>query len=205
MSEHTQTQNTKPLNANLVAFIFIFIFTLTGIFIISNMKPLSPRSQQGPDAEVALQEMVVASPSPTPVSPTSTPLPPATNTALPTATAVPPTLTPQAAADAGQADVNNAASGHDPALVAQGEQLFLLCSACHGPDGRGLPNLGKDLVASEFVAGLTDQELMDFIKTGRPIWDPLNTTGIDMPAKGGNPAMTDADIEAVIAYIRSLS
>src|SRR5690606_18316969 len=83
--------------------------------------------------------------------------------------------------------------------------LFALCAACHGPEGYGIPNLGKDLVNSEFVHSLTDEDLLTFIKTGRPLWDPLNTTGIDMPPKGGNPALTDEDIMALIAYLRSLA
>ena len=45
---------------------------------------------------------------------------------------------------------------------------------------------------------------MAFIKTGRPASDPANTTGVDMPPKGGNPAMTDQQIMDVIAYMRSL-
>lgn len=69
----------------------------------------------------------------------------------------------------------------------------------------GLPNLGKDLVASEFVHSISDDELHAFIITGRPMWDPANTIGIDMPPKGGNPALTDEDIRALIAYLRSLS
>lgn len=94
---------------------------------------------------------------------------------------------------------------YDTVVVSQGEQLFAQCAACHGPDGHGLPNLGKDLVESDFVAGLTDEALLEFIKTGRPIWDPLNTTGLDMPGKGGNPALTDEEILAIVAYIRTLS
>jgi disulfide bond formation protein DsbB len=116
---------------------------------------------------------------------------------MPTATEVP--------ASTGQAEGLSTVSEYDPLLVAEGQGLFMLCSACHGPDGRGLPNLGKDLVESEFVHSLSDEDLLIFIKTGRPIWDPLNTTGIDMPPKGGNPALTDENILAIIAYIRSLS
>jgi disulfide bond formation protein DsbB len=37
------------------------------------------------------------------------------------------------------------------------------------------------------------------------MWDPLNTTGIDMPGKGGNPALTDDNILAIIAYLRTLA
>ncbi|MBE7551265.1 MAG: cytochrome c [Anaerolineales bacterium] len=78
------------------------------------------------------------------------------------------------------------------------------CSACHGPTGEGIPNLGKNLVTSEFVAGQTDEQLLAFIKVGRPTSDPLNTTGIDMPPKGGNPALNDTDLENIVAYMRSI-
>jgi disulfide bond formation protein DsbB len=93
----------------------------------------------------------------------------------------------------------------DPAAVAAGEQLFVTCSACHGPDARGIDGLGKSLVGSEFVNALSDTELVDFIKVGRDTSDPLNTTGVAMLPKGGNPALSDADIGDIVAYIRSLN
>jgi disulfide bond formation protein DsbB len=34
--------------------------------------------------------------------------------------------------------------------------------------------------------------------------DPLNTTGIAMPPKGGNPALTDGQIVDIVAYLRSI-
>ncbi len=90
-------------------------------------------------------------------------------------------------------------------LVSEGQALFVAtCSACHGPDAHGIVGLGKDLVVSEFVHGLTDADLLTFVKTGRPLWDAANTTGIDMPPRGGNPALTDDQILKIIAYIRSL-
>ena len=90
----------------------------------------------------------------------------------------------------------------DPAA---GEKLFMsTCAACHGPDGQGLPGLGKDLVTSEFVAGKTDSQLIEFIKVGRSPDDPLNTTGVTMPAKGNNPALTDEDLYNIVAYLRTL-
>ena len=86
-----------------------------------------------------------------------------------------------------------------------GKQLFLqVCAACHGPDAKGLPNLGKDLTTSKFIQEKTDQELLAFVKVGRSPTDPLNTTGIAMPPKGGNPALTDQDILDIIAYLRTL-
>lgn len=78
------------------------------------------------------------------------------------------------------------------------------CIACHGPDGKGMPGLGKDLTTSEFVNSKTDAEMVEFIKTGRPASDPLNTTKVDMPPKGGNPALTDQDIINIVAYLRKI-
>ncbi len=86
-----------------------------------------------------------------------------------------------------------------------GEKLFMsICTACHGPDGQGLPGLGKDLVMSEFVTNKTDSELVEFIKVGRGPNDPLNTTGVTMPPKGGNPNFSDEDLYHIVAYIRTL-
>lgn len=78
------------------------------------------------------------------------------------------------------------------------------CSACHGPDARGVPNIGKDLVNSEFCRTQTDEQLLTFIKQGRLPDDPLNTTKVAMPPKGGNPALSDADILSIITHVRGL-
>ena len=97
----------------------------------------------------------------------------------------------------------------EPALPAgdplSGETMFTAsCSSCHGEGGKGVVGVGQDLTVSEFTAGLTDAEFLDFIKTGRPTGDPANTTGIDMPPKGGNPALSDDQILDIIAYLRSI-
>src|SRR5262245_16055535 len=60
------------------------------------------------------------------------------------------------------------------------------CSACHGPDAKGLTGLGKNLTTSEFAKGLSDADLIAFITKGRDTSDPLNTTGVQMPPHGGN-------------------
>jgi disulfide bond formation protein DsbB len=92
---------------------------------------------------------------------------------------------------------------YSPEMIAEGESLFQqTCSACHGSDGRGLPNLGKDLTASEFVKSMTDTELLTYVLEGRTTDDPLNTTGIAMPPKGGFGFLTESDINSIIAYIR---
>jgi disulfide bond formation protein DsbB len=89
--------------------------------------------------------------------------------------------------------------------AAAGKETFTTtCSACHGPEGKGVPGLGKDMTASEFIAGKSDAELVDFIKIGRDPSDPLNTTGVAMPPKGGNPALNDNDLLNVVTFIRTL-
>ena len=69
----------------------------------------------------------------------------------------------------------------------------------------GIPGLGKPLIGSKFVASQTDEQLLAFLQVGRPITDPLNTTGVMMPARGGNPNFTDDKLVEIIAYIRSLN
>jgi disulfide bond formation protein DsbB len=92
-----------------------------------------------------------------------------------------------------------------PDVVAAGQTAFAsACSACHGPDAKGVPNLGKDLTASTFTKGLSDADLIAFTKKGRPANDPQNTTKVDMPPKGGNPALTDDQLTAIVAYLRTL-
>jgi len=94
----------------------------------------------------------------------------------------------------------------DPAKVKAGETSFqTTCSACHGFNAMGIPGLGKPLIGSKFVDGLTDDQLVEFLKVGRSVTDPLNTTGVMMPPRGGNPTLTDDKLAEVVAYIRSLN
>jgi len=78
------------------------------------------------------------------------------------------------------------------------------CIACHGADAKGMTGLGKDLTTSEFVKTTSDADMVAFIKIGRPASDPANTQGVDMPPKGGNPALTDQDILDIVVFVRSL-
>lgn len=105
--------------------------------------------------------------------------------------------------DTGEAEaVAVAPSVGDPVT---GQQLFsTTCAACHGPAGEGVQGLGKDMTTSEFIGGLSDHELLAFVQVGRPITDPLNTTGVMMPPRGGNPTLTDEQLLDIIAYIRTI-
>ncbi len=101
------------------------------------------------------------------------------------------------------------ASGLETVLasdVRAGGRLYgSVCSACHGINLQGISGLGKTLINSEFVNRLNDDELVAFITVGRTTRDPLNTTGVAMPAKGGNPSLTDADLHQIVDYIRSFN
>jgi mono/diheme cytochrome c family protein len=101
-----------------------------------------------------------------------------------------------------------AAAGGDEELaeyILSGSRLYATtCIACHGPAGAGMPGNGKPLAGSAFVAGLDDDGLLVFVQRGRDPGDPKNTTGVGMPAKGGNPALLDDDLLDIISYLRTL-
>ena len=79
------------------------------------------------------------------------------------------------------------------------------CIVCHGEGGVGIAGLGKPWVGSDFINARTDAEMLAFLLVGRPADDPLNTTGIAMLPKGGNNALTEADLLDLIAYMRTLN
>ncbi len=101
-----------------------------------------------------------------------------------------------APAEVAAAPVGDASNG--------GKLYSTACVACHGPDAKGVTGLGKDLTASEWIGQQSDAQLVEFIKKGRDTSDALNTTGVAMPPKGGNPAMSEQEIADVVAYIRSI-
>ena len=90
--------------------------------------------------------------------------------------------------------------------VATGGDIFAsTCSACHGPDAKGLPNLGKDLTTSEYIRDNDDDTLLQLLIGGRPSGHELNTTGVDMPPRGGNPSLSDDELRTVVVYMRSIN
>jgi disulfide bond formation protein DsbB len=90
--------------------------------------------------------------------------------------------------------------------VAQGKAEFRkTCATCHGPEAEGMPRLGKNLHDNEFVRSQSDEALLQFLKEGRPATHPDNDRGVDMPPKGGNPAITDEQLALIVAYMRSIA
>jgi len=92
------------------------------------------------------------------------------------------------------------------AAIAAGASAFAgSCSACHGPEALGVDGLGKNLVGTEFITGQSVEDVVTFIGVGRPSDDPANTTGIAMLPKGGNPSLTDADLNNIVLWLKSLA
>lgn len=80
----------------------------------------------------------------------------------------------------------------NPALIEEGKQIFIKqCAKCHGDNAKG--KIGPNLTDRDFRYGGKDKDLKKSIKSGR---------------KGGMPAfngiLTDKQIDAVIAFIRSI-
>ncbi len=97
-----------------------------------------------------------------------------------------------------------AASPADQAAADGKKHYDKVCATCHGKDANGLPKLGKGLRNNEFTKSQSDAELVEFLKLGRPATHPLNTTGVDMPPKGGDPTISDQDLQNVVAFLRTL-
>ena len=113
------------------------------------------------------------------------------------------------AACGGDSDTEERAAAPTEAALSgdarNGEAIYSsTCFGCHGQSGEGVEGLGKPLTTSTFVAENNEDELVTFLKTGRPIGDPLNTSGIDMPPKGGNPALTDQELLDLVAFMVEL-
>lgn len=89
--------------------------------------------------------------------------------------------------------------------VQRGQALYQrTCAICHGSSLEGMPGLGKELKGNQFVAQRSESELVEFFKVGRRASDPANETGVNMPPRGGNQALTDEDLAAIAAYLKSL-
>lgn len=90
-------------------------------------------------------------------------------------------------------------------IASEGERIFSsVCSACHGSNAEGVTGLGPALSNNAFVQANSDEDLVAFLIVGRAADDPANQSGIAMPARGGNPSLTDSDLLDVTAYLRTL-
>jgi mono/diheme cytochrome c family protein len=101
------------------------------------------------------------------------------------------TATPAAAASGPAGE--SASEGDGQAIYAQ------TCIACHGADGKGAIPGVPDFTAKAGPLSKSDAELVKNISEG------FQSPGsfMAMPAKGGNAALTEDDVRAVLAYLRS--
>jgi high-affinity iron transporter len=92
-----------------------------------------------------------------------------------------------------------------PAVLEQGKVLYKAnCVACHGESGKGdgpaagvLKPPPRDHTDRAYMISLTDNQIADIIKMGGAIrGKPL------MPS---HPQFKDAELQALVAYVRSLS
>ncbi|MDP7009088.1 MAG: cytochrome c oxidase subunit 3 [Phycisphaerales bacterium] len=88
--------------------------------------------------------------------------------------------------------------------VAKGKKLWdSTCRSCHGVIGEGVVGQGVPLDDNSYVLDHTDGELVDFIMVGRAANAPDSVLQLQMPPKGGNPMLKEADILDVVTYIRT--
>ena len=99
-----------------------------------------------------------------------------------------------------------AAQDIDQETVDEGASLFKglgLCHACHGPEAKGVPNLGADLSDDEWLHSDGSLEgILATIKQG--VTGDKSSTGTLMPPKGGS-SLSDDQLRAVATYVWSLS
>lgn len=90
-----------------------------------------------------------------------------------------------------------------PAIAAgseAGEKVYAqTCIACHGANGKGAIPGVSDFTKADGPLAKSDETLTASIRDG------LVTPGkpLSMPPKGGNPSLSDEDIQAVLEYLRS--
>ncbi|MCB2106210.1 MAG: cytochrome c [Rhodobacteraceae bacterium] len=76
------------------------------------------------------------------------------------------------------------------------------CASCHGEDGRGLPDLGFNLVGNAFIRTSSNAELREFLMIGRRPGSPDSKMDLLMPAFD---YLTDEELNAAIAQLRHLN
>ena len=86
------------------------------------------------------------------------------------------------------------------ALFEKGKAIYVICSACHQPNGAGLAGLAPPLLDSEWVLGPADRPIRIALQG---LTGPIEVEGtkwqLEMP---GLPTLSDEDVAGVLTYIR---
>ncbi len=73
------------------------------------------------------------------------------------------------------------------------------CAACHGADGKGAVPGVPDMTSANTPLKNADAVMLKRLREGyQGPGSPMA-----MPASGGNPSLTDADLKAVLAYMHT--
>lgn len=92
----------------------------------------------------------------------------------------------------------------DPAVMELGKNQYIVCGACHGPTGAGVPGLAPPLANSEWVTGPVENLIGIQL---RGLTGPITVAGKDYTLPAPMAAMgagqPDENIAAVITYIRN--
>jgi len=90
-------------------------------------------------------------------------------------------------------------------LVMEGEKIFMNknlgnCIACHDINGKSLDGPGSMGPKLQYLSAWPEQALYD------KVYDPYTTNPISqMPAFGKNGWLNDAEIKAVVAYLKTIN
>lgn len=90
-------------------------------------------------------------------------------------------------------------------LIKKGEKLFKTntlgnCIACHAANGKELDGPGSMGPKLQYLSAWPDEALYD------KIYDPYTTNPISaMPAFGKNGWLSDDEIKAIVAYIKTIN
>ena len=92
----------------------------------------------------------------------------------------------------------------DPAVMELGKNQYIVCGACHGPTGAGVPGLAPPMANSEWVTGPVENLIGIQL---RGLTGPITVAGKDYTLPAPMAAMgagqPDENIAAVITYIRN--
>ncbi|YCM43453.1 PVC-type heme-binding CxxCH protein [Verrucomicrobiaceae bacterium 227] len=92
----------------------------------------------------------------------------------------------------------------DPAVMELGKQQYILCAACHGPTGDGVPNLAPPLANSEWVNGPADNLVrIQFRGLSGPITVAGQEYNLPVPMMAMGAGQSDENVAAVLTYIRN--
>ncbi|MEM8875789.1 MAG: cytochrome c [Planctomycetota bacterium] len=109
-------------------------------------------------------------------------------------------LTALAGCSQGDSAVSNVPIQQQVALGA--EAYMTSCASCHGMKQQGVPRMGTALKGTWFVERQPADDLATFIKRGRAADGVGNQTGQPMPPRGGNPNLSDEQVEFIVAFLR---